>query len=779
MGNSHKKLNGEARLAATKFDSDEIEVLEKTWQDMADRSNGKGIDKDTFLQYFPLNGLLGERLFAQFDKKKKVEQKDDDHLIDFDEFITGLAIVCRGTVDEKIHFLFNMYDVSNDQTVSKQELEVLLNHIPKAILGSSDTLNNVSTGSVDSSEVPSLLPDDNDTYTKVDSYTNHGIAEKAFEECDLRHEGKLNFEEFKMWVEKNPAIMDYMENIVPYSGPKDATPHVDKKETLPHMKRIASRYSIGDRVNVSDNLDIVSPRSSRRITFSNQQPQSRRNSFSTQLLDDRPSPPLLTRSDSMSRDRSNSHVSENDSETEETVRSLLIHAMEITTNDSIRTAIGSIVDSIPSHFGLNHPMSNLSVSQKVKAQDLKCEEGYLWKRGHSFLHFWSKRYYLLATSCLYYYNSPKDIRCKGVIFLSGSIVESLKEPENELKGYYGFEILHLDLCTGVHHRHDKRTLYARSAEERDRWVTTLQHAANVIPIEEEYCIGLELGRGRFSIVKECVHKTSGKHYAVKIIDKSTIEQEDKSLLRTEIAVLKLVNHPNIIHMEGLYESRQHIYIVMEMLKGGELFERIVGRPRFSEEECYKVIRPLLESVAYLHDLGIVHRDLKPENILCGENLEDLKIADFGLSKMILPTEKMDSACGTLSYVAPEVLTLQGYGREADLWSVGVIMFLLLCGKLPFDGDDQSEIIRLTVQADLKTNPNVWNKLSEEVKSLIKALLNKNPKERISARDALRHPYILNYNPRRNSVSSPMSIPPSPTAASVPTTAVVAEQTTEA
>ncbi len=212
---------------------------------------------------------------------------------------------------------------------------------------------------------------------------------------------------------------------------------------------------------------------------------------------------------------------------------------------------------------------------------------------------------------------------------------------------------------------------------------------------------------------------------------------------------------------------------MEMLKGGELFERIVGRPRFSEEECCKVIRPLLESVAYLHDLGIVHRDLKPENILCGENLEDLKIADFGLSKMILPTEKMEAACGTLSYVAPEVLTLQGYGREADLWSVGVIMFLLLCGKLPFDGDDQSEIIRLTVQAELKTNPNVWNKLSDEVKSLIKGLLNKNPKERISARDALRHPFILSHSPRRNSMS-PMAISPvmspTPTVVSPPNSA---------
>jgi serine/threonine protein kinase len=99
------------------------------------------------------------------------------------------------------------------------------------------------------------------------------------------------------------------------------------------------------------------------------------------------------------------------------------------------------------------------------------------------------------------------------------------------------------------------------------------------------------------------------------------------------AVLKLVNHPNIIKMQGIYESRSHMYIVMEKLVGGELFERIVGRPRFSEDEAAKLIRPLLESVAYLHDLGIVHRDIKPENILCGENLEDIKIADFGLSKV--------------------------------------------------------------------------------------------------------------------------------------------------
>jgi serine/threonine protein kinase len=136
-----------------------------------------------------------------------------------------------------------------------------------------------------------------------------------------------------------------------------------------------------------------------------------------------------------------------------------------------------------------------------------------------------------------------------------------------------------------------------------------------------------------------------------------------------------------------------------------------------------------------------------ENILCGEELDDIKIADFGLSKMILPTEMMDSACGTLSYVAPEVLTMQGYGMEADLWSVGVIMFLFLCGKLPFNGDDHEEIIRCTIAADIKVEPKFWATLSDESKDLITSLLQKCPKDRITARRALKHPFLQLYKPQ--------------------------------
>eukprot|EP00596_Hydrurales_sp_CCMP1899_P003635 CAMPEP_0119047024 /NCGR_PEP_ID=MMETSP1177-20130426/50489_1 /TAXON_ID=2985 /ORGANISM="Ochromonas sp, Strain CCMP1899" /LENGTH=819 /DNA_ID=CAMNT_0007020999 /DNA_START=459 /DNA_END=2918 /DNA_ORIENTATION=- len=663
-----------------------------------------------------------------------------------------------------------MYDVSHDNTVSKQELTTLLNHVPKELFSNSirrassqdaaydsDTSNEHTSGGSNHDGV-----NHGDDYEEVDSYTNHDMVEKAFQECDLNHEGRLTFEEFKMWVQRNPEIMEYIESILPYSsnGPLQKKTHTNKKESLPHMKRISSKASMGSRQDLNHlagdifNHSTSSSRDRRISQMSIVAPPLERATSGSSLsgkgaaLDGESCSAMAAVSSFRELHSSSSRSSFGDKEgsvmdSEEQARVFIIQAIEASQSEALKKSLNDLLETLPGGGIVQvSRYDSVDVYKTVVAL-----EDYLWKTGKAF-HMWSKRYYLVSGNCMYYYSHKSDVRPKGVIFLTGSIVERVKDEASALKGYFGFELLHQDLCTGEHHRHDKRVLYCRSEAQRDKWVSSLQHAAHVVPIEDDYVIGKELGRGRFSVVCECVNKVTGEHAAVKIIDKATIEPEEKGLLRTEIAVLKLVNHPNIIRMEGLYESKQYLYIVMEMLTGGELFERIVGRPRFTELEAAKLIRPLLESVAYLHDLGIVHRDLKPENILCGENLEDLKIADFGLSKMILPKEKMDAACGTLSYVAPEVLTMQGYGKEADLWSVGVIMFLLLCGKLPFDGDDHNEIIRSTIQADLKVNPAVWGKLSEESKTLMTSLLNKSPKERISARDALRHPFILNFNPHR-------------------------------
>ena len=782
MGNKNSagELHNEAKLAATKFESTELHVLKKTWEDLADRNDGKGIDKEIFLQYFPLTGLLGERLFAQFDMK-------GNGLIDFDEFVTGLAVCSRGNIDDKIHFIFNMYDTSHDNTVSKDELTTLLNQVPTDVLHMvginemmDDSLNvNKSVDDCDthdetfgnlgvqtppptaSEETEDINGDDNarnsssssessNSFDSVDQYTNHDIVEKAFAECDLNHEGRLKYEEFKMWVTRTPAILEYFESILPFVGSKDEYKSHDdkKKEALPLTQslRVSSLRRDSQRCSTNSLQRTASMNSARSAVNStgkppvhNYTPSPRSNTPDMYVFESStptPSPGILH---SMS---SGSITEDYHREVEDQVKNLIFQALEMTHDTRIRNGLQDFIDTYYNE-NIALPRRDSQIYREVVSK-----EGYLWKQGNR-LHFWNKRWYLMSGSCMYYYMHKSDVRPKGVVFLTGCLVDKLVDDASELKGYYGIEVLHQDLCTGEHHKHDRRVFYCKSENERDEWLQQMQQAAHVVPIENDYVISKELGKGRFSTVCECVHNVTAVHFAVKIIEKAKLEPEEKALLRTEIAVLKLVNHPNIIKMEGIYESRTHIYIVMEKLTGGELFERIVGRPRFSEDEAAKLIRPLLESVGYLHDLGIVHRDIKPENILCGDNLDEVKIADFGLSKMILPTEKMETACGTLSYVAPEVLTMQGYGHEADLWSIGVIMFLILCGKLPFDGANHDDIINATIKAEIRVSPSIWNGLSEEARDFIKKLLHKNPKERISARAALRHPFIVQHCPHKH------------------------------
>lgn len=741
---------------------------------MAERNDGKGIDKEIFLQYFPLTGLLGDRLFAQFDVK-------GNGLIDLDEFVTGLAVCSRGSADDKIHFIFNMYDTSHDNTVSKEELTTLLNQVPTSVLhmaGIHEVMDNAynddppdSEGDASSknpqspsrnqSPSPPLIEsmtsmdiveenvDDNfsdsgassssgSSFDSVDQYTNHDIVEKAFEECDLNHEGRLKYEEFKMWVQRTPVILDYLESILPFVGTKDEYGSHDhkQKEALP-MTQNARVVSM--RRDRNDSLQRIASVNSMRSSTSTvgKPPHNSPHSSLKHTLS-----PEISESTMKTSASSGSLDGDENREVEDHVRGLIFQALELTRSNTIRSGLQEFVDK-------NYVDAIIAPRRDSQIySEIIAKEGFLWKQGER-LHFWNKRWYLMSGSCIYYYVHKDDVRPKGVIFLTGCLIDKLVDEASELKGYFGIELLHQDLCTGEHHKHDRRVVYCKSDNDRNEWLQQMQLAAHVVPIEKDYVIGKELGRGRFSTVCECVNKVTTVHFAVKIIEKAKIEPEEKALLRTEIAVLKLVNHPNIIKMEGIYESRTHMYIVMEKLTGGELFERIVGRPRFTEDEAAKLIRPLLESVGYLHDLGIVHRDIKPENVLCGENLDEVKIADFGLSKMVLPTEKMDTACGTLSYVAPEVLTMQGYGQEADIWSIGVILFLILCGKLPFDGANHDDIINATIKAEIRVSPGVWNALSEEARDIIKKVLHKDPKERISARAALRHPWLIKHCPHKH------------------------------
>jgi len=263
-------------------------------------------------------------------------------------------------------------------------------------------------------------------------------------------------------------------------------------------------------------------------------------------------------------------------------------------------------------------------------------------------------------------------------------------------------------------------------------------------IEDSYVIGRELGRGTFSIVKQGTHKKNGEKYAVKFIDKKYVDQEDLVLLSREIDIMKKVSHDNVLSLIEIYENDNQLALVMELVTGGELFFKIVERGSYSERDASNIVRQIVSGVKYLHSLGIAHRDIKPENLLCsGEgNSMIIKIADFGLSKVFANGQQLETSCGTPDYAAPEVLTGDTvYDKSVDLWSVGVVTYVLLCGYPPFYANSQTMLFEKIIHAEYDFPEPEWNYISETAKNFIKSLLLLDAKSRLTAEECLEHPFL--------------------------------------
>mmetsp|Transcript_32581 Transcript_32581/g.81655 ORF Transcript_32581/g.81655 Transcript_32581/m.81655 type:complete len:300 (-) Transcript_32581:316-1215(-) len=261
-------------------------------------------------------------------------------------------------------------------------------------------------------------------------------------------------------------------------------------------------------------------------------------------------------------------------------------------------------------------------------------------------------------------------------------------------------------------------------------------------VKELYSFGEELGRGEFSRVRQCVHRNSGKRYAVKIIDKNDTENKR---IRTEIEILKQVDHEHIIRLEEVYETDTKLYLIMELVTGGELFNSIVRLGSYTEGDAALLVRNIVSAVAYLHDLNIAHRDLKPTNLLLStkDTLTDVKIADFGLSKILGDDAIMQTACGTPIYVAPEILNGDPYDKEVDMWSVGIIMYILLCGFPPFydDGNNMGKLFEQIIEGEYSYPDEYWAHISEDAKDLIDHLLMVDPAQRFTAKQCLEHRWV--------------------------------------
>ena len=267
---------------------------------------------------------------------------------------------------------------------------------------------------------------------------------------------------------------------------------------------------------------------------------------------------------------------------------------------------------------------------------------------------------------------------------------------------------------------------------------------------DQYEVLEKLGAGHYAEVFKCRNKSNDRLCAVKVIDKKKTTTKQQGELLGEVAILKELDHKNALKLEGFFDERQTVYVVLSLVTGGELFQRICKEKHFSEKIAATMVHQILSGVEYLHSKGIIHRDLKPENLLLTSDQPDAEIVlvDFGFAEKCGTADKLTKCCGTPLYIAPEVLnaglfkTGPPYGLSADMWSVGVICYILLCGYPPFRAKTQSDQFKKVVQGNLEfPSSKVWGTISEEAKDFIKNLIILDPSQRMTAKKAKQHKWM--------------------------------------
>ncbi|KAL3634459.1 Phosphoenolpyruvate carboxylase kinase 4 [Castilleja foliolosa] len=262
-------------------------------------------------------------------------------------------------------------------------------------------------------------------------------------------------------------------------------------------------------------------------------------------------------------------------------------------------------------------------------------------------------------------------------------------------------------------------------------------------LEREYRVGEEIGRGRYGVVSRCYSAVTGDCFAVKSIEKRLIQDDavDSLCLRNEAKLMLLVSgNTNVLGIFDVYEDDEFLHFVLEYCGGGDLFGRISGSAVIGESEARRVMVPLMEAIAHIHDRGVAHRDIKPDNILFN-SCNELKLADFGSAEFFGNGELMSGIVGTPYYVAPEVVAGMEYNEKVDVWSAGVILYIMLSGIPPFYGESAREIFEAVLRGNLRFPRSVFGSVSSEAKDLLRRMLCKDVSRRFSAEQVLRHQWM--------------------------------------
>ena len=739
--------------------------LKEVYFDLVKRSKepSKGIDKTTFNSYYKLPGIIGDRLYHVFDNSST-------GYIDLEEFTNNMKYLFCSSFDDISKIIFKFYDFNNNGEISKEDIRIVLSYITlniEEIEESSNEFNynervksqkeldeildkcfnnngcdkssmnyynfvevieNVNSdiyflillflydkkpfskiGLIEYEKQRKITSNNCDNFSSPPKYVTKPRSNSTFSSCltNLRSPNR-----------KKSLFDDQINKALIYRGQKKVkTVKENNKKVIGFLKEM-------DNDSDDENIIQVSRKKNQNLKkIDDNKEKKKKVSFIKNDIKITPAVIMKKNKEKQSKNIPNkkSNLKNNNLAKKKNEN----NKKENDKLPSNKNEINENIDKNDEDIIIDFQDSDYSEDEEIIKY-----EGYLYKiKNNELKKLWVK----LIHNDLYYFKNKDDSVHKGLFNLSGVFIEKIPNLIKEDKTYFGFSL---------NFPNKKIEYYSDDKNSYKLWFDSLTISTGSTNLTKDYIIGKEIGNGKFGVIKLCTNKTTGKQFALKILCKKNMDLNDLDLVRTEIEILKICQHPNIIKLYETFENSEYFYIIMEYCSGSDLFSYIEkSKFKLTEKKACEIIFKLCRALYYIHSYGIIHRDLKPENILMTDNSSkaDIRILDFGLSKILGPDETCNEPYGTLSYCAPEVIKGENYNKQADLFSVGVITYLLLCGQLPFNHkDSEKEIVRLTLYEEPSFKSKVWKNISSEAIDFIKGMLKKNPKDRFSIKEAIEH-----------------------------------------
>ena len=390
-------------------------------------------------------------------------------------------------------------------------------------------------------------------------------------------------------------------------------------------------------------------------------------------------------------------------------------------------------------FPTNNKLFDLNtINDEIKKNTI-FHEGLIFKLSKNEKNKVKQIFFRIVGKDLYYYKKTDLTNHKGINNLSCTYVKEGEEIIiNEVK-YFSLIISYF--------KKDK-IYYFDNKENRNIWLEKFREAIGQKNIKNKYKISKKIiGEGAFCSVKYGTNILTNQNVAIKIINKKNLDNNELESVMNELYIMKICKFPYIIKLYDIYETNNHIYIIMEQCKTGSITNYLKNNKYKLQENIIKeIIYKLLLVIEFIHSLGIIHRDIKLDNILFfDESKKNIRLIDFGLSKILGINEKSTDCCGTLAFAAPELLQEKPYSKSVDIWSLGIVIFFLLCGYLPFIAEHPEDVLNQIINSPTPFKENIWKNISVEAKDFVSGLLEKNPEKRFNIEQILEHSWIKGLN----------------------------------